>query len=157
MRVYLAHHANAYSADENPDRPLTPLGEQQADRIGAHLKAAGIAPARILHSAKLWTRQSAERVAAVLGRPELAGMPAYAITNDAPVEPFCAAVADGGGDVVMTGHSEFLQRAGSRLLCGDEAAKAIEFKPGNGAVFCLEGEGGDWSVAYALRQEHMGG
>ena len=156
MRVYLVHHANAYAASENPERPLTALGEGQADRVGRFLRDAGVRPARILHSDKLWTRQTAERVADVLGDPALPAMPAYAITNDAPVGPFVADVAKGGGDIVMTGHSEFLQRAGSQLLCGDENAAVIDFKPGNSAVFCLEGEGGRWWVSYALRQEHMG-
>ena len=79
------------------------------------------------------------------------------IAGDSPVEPFVAEIAAAGGDVVMAGHFEFLQRTGSKLLCGDEAANAIGFKPGNGTVFCLEGEGDSWTVVHGLRQEHMGG
>ena len=94
MKVFLVHHANTVAAADNPARPLSDLGRAQADRIGAHLKTAGIAPRRILHSDKLWTQQTAER---------------------------------------------------------------IGYKPGHGALFCLEGAGTDWVVAYALRQEHMGG
>jgi len=157
MKIFLVHHANAYPKEEKPERPLTERGEAQADRVGAFLKAQGVTPARILHSDKLWTRQTAERVAAVLGLPDAPGMPDYPITNDAPTDPFVADVAKRGGDVVMTGHSDFLRRAGARLLCGDETKKVIEFQPGNGTVFCLEGESESWSVAYALRQEHMGG
>ena len=156
MKVYLVHHANAFTAKENPERPLTELGEAQADRVGRFLRNAGVKPERILHSDKLWTRQTAERVAAVLGDAGLPTIPPYDIANDAAVDPFVADVAKGGADVVMTGHSEFLQRAGSKLVCGDEFAAAIDFKPGNAAVFCLEGEGDKWWVSYALRQEHMG-
>jgi phosphohistidine phosphatase SixA len=156
MKVYLVHHANAYAASEKPERPLTALGEAQADRVGRHLRDAGVRPGRILHSDKLWTRQTAERVAAVLGDAGLPAIPPYDIANDAAVEPFVADLARGGEDIVMTGHSEFLQRAGSKLVCGDEFAAAIDFKPGNAAVFCIEGEGDRWWVSYALRQEHMG-
>jgi phosphohistidine phosphatase SixA len=155
MKIYLVHHANAFTAKENPDRPLTELGEAQADRVGRFLRDGGVKPARILHSDKLWTRQTAERVAAVLGALNAPCIPPYDIMNDAAVDPFVADVANGRPDIVMTGHSEFLQRAGSKLVCGDEFAAAIDFKPGNAALFCLEGEGDKWWVSYALRQEHM--
>lgn len=156
MKVFLVHHANTVAAADNPERPLSDLGRAQADRIGAHLKTAGIAPRRILHSDKLWTRQTAERVAAALGSPDIAALAAYPIGSEASLSPFLSEINAGGGDIVMTGHSEFLRRAASRLLCGDESAHVIEYKPGHGALFCLEGAGVDWVVAYALRQEHMG-
>ena len=79
------------------------------------------------------------------------------IAGEASLVPFVSEIIGGEGDLVMTGHSEFLRRAASRLLCGDESAHVIEYKPGHGALFCLEGAGTDWVVAYALRQEHMGG
>lgn len=157
MKIFLAHHANTVPVEENPDRPLSELGRQQADRIGAHLKAAGISPAKVLHSDRLWTRQTAERAAAVLGDPALPAMPSYSIMGAAPLAPFLEDIAASGGDIVMTGHSEFLRRAGAHLLCGDEKRVIIEYKPGNAAMFCLEGEGDSWVVAYGLRQEFMGG
>ena len=48
MKIYLIHHATAFSADEDPERHLTPLGRDQADRLGARLAAAGADPMRIL-------------------------------------------------------------------------------------------------------------
>ena len=44
MKIYLIHHATAFSADEDPERHLTPLGRDQADRLGARLAAAGADP-----------------------------------------------------------------------------------------------------------------
>lgn len=155
MRVILAHHANCFTAEQNPDRPLTDLGMAQADRIGNHLKAAGIKPRCIVHSGRLWTRQTAERVATAFGNPGLAQESAYPVFADSPLQPFLDDIASGGGDVVMTGHSEFLRRAGAVMTGGDEGRVVIEYKPGHGALFCLEGEGYDWVVSYGLRQEHM--
>ena len=33
----------------------------------------------------------------------------------------------------------------------------IEFKPGNGTTFCLEGEGDNWVVTFGWRPEHPPG
>jgi phosphohistidine phosphatase SixA len=46
MKVYLVHHVDALSAEQDPQRHISPLGREQADRIGTRLKALGVAPAR---------------------------------------------------------------------------------------------------------------
>jgi len=66
-RVYLVHHVDALSAEQDPQRHISPKGRDQADRLGARLKALGVSPTRILHSDKQWTIDTAERVAAKLG------------------------------------------------------------------------------------------
>lgn len=155
MKIILAHHANCFTVEQNPDRPLTDLGMAQADRIGRHLRAAGIEPRCILHSGRLWTRQTAERVAVAFGEPALARESSYPVFADSPLKPFLDDIAAANSDVVMTGHSEFLRRAGAVMTGGDEGRIVIEYKPGHGAMFCLEGEGDNWVVSYGLRQEHM--
>jgi len=157
MKVYLIHHAHVLTAEQDPERHLSPQGREQADRLGARFKAAGVAPARILHSDKQWTLETAERVAAVLGLKDRTALAGYPVNTGHPIAPFLDEIASCGGDMMMAGHSDYLTRTASRLLCGDEGTRVIEFKPGHGTVFCLENTGDDWAVAFGWRQEHAPG
>ena len=157
MKVYLVHHVDALSAEQDPQRHISPKGREQADRLGVRLKALGVAPVRILHSDKQWTIDTAERIAAKLGAEDKTVKTAYPINTGDPVEPFVAEINSSRGDVMMCGHVDYLLRAASRLVCGDEKRKVFEFKPGNGTVVCLESEGKDWYITYAWRQDHAPG
>jgi phosphohistidine phosphatase len=156
-RVYLVHHVDALSAEQDPQRHISPKGRDQADRLGTRLKALGVAPVRILHSDKQWTIDTAERVAAKLGKESSTAKAAYPINTGDPVAPFIAEIAAAKGDVMMCGHVDYLLRSASRLVCGDEKRKVIEFKPGNGTAVCIEGEGNDWYITYAWRADHAPG
>lgn len=157
MKVYLVHHTEALSAEQDPGRHLSQLGREQADRIGARLKAIGAAPVRILHSDRQWTTETAERITDVLGLSDKTETTAYPCNTGDSIEPFINDIKNCPGDIMMAGHFQFLLHTASRLLCGDEDRQIIAFKPGNGTTFCLEGEGDDWVVAYGWRSEHPPG
>src|SRR5688572_21382147 len=61
--LYLARHCQ--SSGQEPDAPLTALGRQQADQLGAWLLPRGIV--RIVSSPYLRARQSVEPLARQLG------------------------------------------------------------------------------------------
>ena len=157
MKVYLVHHVDALSAEQDPQRHISQIGKEQADRLGTRLKALGVAPARILHSDKQWTIDTAERIAAKLGAKDKTGKTAYPIKTGDPVAPFVAEIAAAKGDIMMCGHVDYLLRSASKLVCGDETRKVVEFKPGNGTAVCLEGEGRNWYITYAWRADHAPG
>jgi phosphohistidine phosphatase SixA len=120
-------------------------------------RALGVAPVRILHSDKQWTIDTAERIAAKLGAENKTAKAAYPINTGDPVAPFMAEIGAGSGDIMMCGHVEYLLRSASRLVCGDESRKVVEFKPGNGTAVCIEGKGDQWVITYAWRQDHTPG
>jgi phosphohistidine phosphatase len=60
MQVCLVHHADAVGPAEDPLRPLSELGHQQAERLAASARDRGVRPAAIWHSGKLRARQTAE-------------------------------------------------------------------------------------------------
>jgi len=157
MKVYLVHHVDALSAEQDPQRHISEKGRQQADRLGERFRALGVSPVRILHSDKQWTIDTAERIAAKLGLESKTAKTAYPINTGDPVGPFIAEVTSSKGDIMMCGHVDYLLRAASKLVCGDEACKVVEFKPGNGTAVCIEGEGKDWAITYAWRQDHAPG
>ena len=155
MKVYLIHHANALTAEQDPERHLSELGRDQAARLGARLKKAGATPVRILHSDKQWTTETAERVAAAMGEGDKTDTAAYPVGTGDDIQPFLAEIKASQGDIAMAGHVDYLMRSASKLLCGDEAIRMVEFKPGHGTAFCLDGEGNDWAVAFGWRQDHV--
>ena len=159
MKVYLVHHVDALSAEQDPQRHISPKGREQADRLGARLRALGVAPVRVLHSDKQWTIDTAERVAAKLGAEGKTAKAAYPIDTGAPVAPFIAEIAAARGDIMMCGHVDYLLRTASKLVCGDEKRKVVEFKPGNGTAVCLEREGDTdkWYMTFAWRDDHAPG
>ena len=157
MKVYLVHHADALSAEQDPQRHISPKGRDQADRLGGRLRALGVAPLRILHSDKQWTIDTAQRIAAKLGMEDRAVKANYPINTDDAVAPFVDEIKSAKGDLMMCGHIDYLLRSAARLLCGNEKKKVVEFKPGNGTIACLEGEGDNWVVTWMWRQDHAAG
>ncbi len=157
MKVYLVHHVDALSKEQDPGRHISAKGQAQADRIGARLKALGAKPVRILHSYNQWTIDTAQRVAAQLGLPDKTAPTAYSINTGDSVDPFIAEINASQGDIMMCGHVDYLLRSASKLVCGDEKRKVIEFKPGNGTTTCLEGSGSNWMVTFLWRDDHAPG
>lgn len=161
MKVYLVHHVDALKPEQDPGRHISPKGQAQADRLGDRLKAMGVKPARILHSDKQWTIDTAVRIAAKLGVPERAAKAAYPINTDDPVAPFVAEIAAAmnrnESEIMMCGHVDYLLRTASTLVCGDEKRKVVEFKPGNGTMACLESLDSNWAVTYMWRDDHAPG
>ena len=155
MKVCLTHHANALSAEEDPERQLSEVGVSEAERLGKFMKGIDAIPSQIIHSDKQWTRETGERVAASLGQPIPVAVSNYGIAPKDPVEPFIDHVESEGGDIMMTGHGDFLLRASAKLLTGDERRWVLEFSPGNGTTFCLEKNKGAWKVVWGWRQEQL--
>ena len=102
------------------------------------MKSINVIPMQVIHSDKQWTKETGGRVANMLGQSVVVSASAYGILPEEPVEPFIGQVESGEGDIMMTGHGDFLLRARAKLLCGDEQKKVLESGLGNGTTFCLE-------------------
>jgi phosphohistidine phosphatase len=70
MEIYLMQHGDAYSEDQDPERSLTPNGEEQIRSSGKALKKLGVDVDLIVSSPKKRARQTAEIVAGELGYSE---------------------------------------------------------------------------------------
>jgi phosphohistidine phosphatase len=72
LELYFLRHADAGDAEgwrgDDAQRPLSPKGVRQAERLAAFLATIGFAPDAILSSPKLRATQTAELVAAALAR-----------------------------------------------------------------------------------------
>ena len=101
MSLYLVHHVDALTAEQDPRRPISESGRHEADRLGDRFLSIGVLPERILHSEKQWTIDTAQRIADRLGVPERAAMAHYSINTGDPIAPFLAEVEATGGDLMM--------------------------------------------------------
>ena len=77
MKLYLVQHAQALSKEEDPARPLSEAGQEDAARMASFLGKAGIRAERVMRSGKLRAQQTAERLAEALApdaEPEVSGL-----------------------------------------------------------------------------------
>jgi len=67
MEIYLMQHGEAYAEIQDPERSLTPQGEDQIHSSGKALKKLGVEVDLIVSSPKRRARQTAEIIAGELG------------------------------------------------------------------------------------------
>jgi len=155
MNVYLVHHTSVLSAEQDPERHLSESGRAECARLGGWLKANGVTPVRILHSEKQWSLESAERIAEAMGQADKTALAAYPCNTGHDVAPFIKEIEAADGDMMMVGHADFLIRTASKLLCGNEDANIVAFKPSWGTCFRLTRDGDNWALTSGWRQEHL--
>ena len=59
LRLYLVQHGEARSELEDPERPLTPMGEEETRKISDATKRLSLCPRKIYHSGKRRAEQTA--------------------------------------------------------------------------------------------------
>jgi phosphohistidine phosphatase len=69
MEIYLMQHGEAYAKDKDPERSLTPQGEEQIHLSAKALKKMDVGFDLIVSSPKKRARQTAEIIASELGYP----------------------------------------------------------------------------------------
>jgi phosphohistidine phosphatase len=151
IEVYLVRHGEPTSEAEDPQRPLSPRGREDVQRVSAVAARMGLRPAEIRHSGKRRAAETAEIIAAALGL----SAPVAAVGGMAPnddVEPVAVALAALMQPVMLVGHLPFLSRLTSLLLVGDPERPLVQFPMGG--IVCLaherSGRTPAWSHTWAL-------
>lgn len=67
MDLYLMQHGVAVSAEEDPDRPLSPSGRVAVERVSRRAAACGVRIGRCIHSGKTRADQTAHALAEAVG------------------------------------------------------------------------------------------
>jgi len=152
MNLYLIQHGSAKSKEEDPDRPLTEAGEDDAARIALHLSLhTDVRPHRIFHSGKLRAKQTAELFAEALN-PEGGVEAAVSLSpNDDPVI-WANRLKDELDDLMLVGHLPHLSRLVSLLITDNPDKFVVNFT--NAGVVCLyRVEKAYWCVNWSLLPE----
>lgn len=141
MRLYLVQHAEAKSEDEDPERPLSDKGREEAEAVARHLR---ISVSKIFHSPKLRARQTAGIFSSALKAPaeEKEGLKPL---DDPQIAR--EMVESQGEDLMLVGHLPHMDKLSSLLLTGDADAGIIKFRMAG--VVCLE-LGAGWKLEWML-------
>ena len=144
-QLLLLRHAK--SSWEDPeladhDRPLAPRGRRAAKLIAKHLRRQGIAPALVLCSSALRTRETLELIAPALGEevPVQIEDELYAASEQVLLERV-RAVADGIESLLLIGHNPGIQQLALLLAGGGENVAALARKYPTAALTTLEFNG----------------
>ncbi|EFQ23206.1 phosphohistidine phosphatase SixA [Aminomonas paucivorans] len=152
MRLYLLRHGEALEAEVHPDRPLSPAGEAQADRMGRFLARLGVDPGTFWCSPKLRALQTAERVGAALGGRVPETRSGLRPGDDpAALEEELATLSGTG---LLVSHLPLLPRLASLLLTGREGRLDLLLPPAALAVLEREGRGG-WRLELLVSPRHL--
>lgn len=131
MEIYFMQHGEAYAEDQDPERSLTPGGEDQIRSSGKALKKLGVDVDLIVSSPKKRARQTAEIVAGELGYSKEEIAVTETLEPLAPAED-AVAYLRGYGDkekVLLAGHLPSLGVIASKLV-SEEAHVSIHFEMG---------------------------
>jgi phosphohistidine phosphatase len=144
-QLFLLRHAK--SSWEDPeladhDRPLAPRGRRAAKLIAEHLRRQTVAPALVLCSSALRTRQTLEWIAPVLGEevPVQIDGELYAASEQVLLERV-RAVEDGIESLLLIGHNPGVERLALLVAGSGHEVGALARKYPTGALATLEFSG----------------
>lgn len=133
-RLYIMRHAEALSAQENPERPLSELGVEHAKKMAAWLKAVNIPIQTILHSSVLRAEQTAAIVAEKLNITPRAFEPLH---TDASLVALASSIGELESNTLLVGHLPNLDYLSNLLITYDEHCTTLSFLPCAIAAYAL--------------------
>jgi phosphohistidine phosphatase len=149
MRLFLVQHGEAKTEAEDPQRSLTPKGENEVRSVAAIAKKMGLNPSQIYHSGKLRAEQTAAIIGKVLDKPVEAAQ-GMAPMDD--IQLWADKINHSEKELMLIGHLPYLEKLTSYLITGDENIRPVLFR--FGAINCLEQkENKKWAIRWILSPE----
>ena len=149
MRLYLVRHGEALPKEVDPERGLSDLGREDAEKVATFLKGQDIGVEAVWESGKKRATQTAEIMAGgVTSKGGVVRQPGMAPMD--PVGPTIAKISClEEGDYMLVGHLPFLSILASGLILGAEDPDVVIFAAAT--VVCLEkGSNGRWAVSWMV-------
>ena len=147
MEFYLVRHGEAVSQAIDGQRPLTPGGRRDVERVGQAAAKRGIQPGQIFHSGLLRAQQTAEILSESLrpveGVRELAGLRPDDDPLIAKTELESSTVS-----LMLVGHLPHISRLASFLVAGNADHELVQFAPAT--VIGLSYENYRWKILWKL-------
>lgn len=152
MKLYLMQHALAYPAEENPERPLSPAGVNQAKATARGIKRLGLTFDLIIASPKRRSHQTAALIAESVRFPYSDILTTEVALPDSPPEDLLDLLRQEQetSSILVVGHQPQLADIAGRLLrCG---TILIE----NAGLTCLDiDQTGQPRLVFHLRAEQL--
>ena len=147
MEFYLVRHGEAVSQAVNGQRPMTPEGRRDVERLGRAAAQRSIQPRQIFHSGLLRAQQTAqilgESLGPVEGVRELVGLRPDDDPLIAKAELETSTVS-----LMLVGHLPHVSRLASFLVAGDADRGVVEFAPAT--LLGLAYEDYRWKILWKL-------
>jgi len=148
--IYLIRHADAVSADEDPERPLSEKGRGQVAEVCRILRREpGFEPAEIWHSPLVRSRETAQLLAQGLGLSAPLVLRAGLEPEDDPGK-IAAVLAAQDRDIALVGHERHLGALAALMAEGPgRAGLVIPFR--KAGVMALSRKGRRWRSEWLAR------
>jgi phosphohistidine phosphatase len=145
MKLYLIRHGQPNTETIDPQKGLSPTGQQEIEILATILKANDVAVKEIWHSEKNRARQTAGILANVI-KPENGLVEKKGLSPTDRIEPVVGKILAFREDLMIVSHLPFLAHLASLLLSGDEHRMAMNFD--TGAMACLDYAHGRWTLEW---------
>jgi phosphohistidine phosphatase SixA len=152
MNLYLIQHGEAVPATEDPERPLTPTGRADIERLARFLGESGVAAERVISSGKPRARHSAEILARTLA-PHVALEDRPGLSPKDSTEDMADLAQSWTTDTLVVGHQPFMSRFVSRLVLGREEPLIVDFVPGTAVCLVRRAVTGAWFIGWMTTPE----
>ncbi|HSF58302.1 MAG TPA: phosphohistidine phosphatase SixA [Candidatus Binatia bacterium] len=147
MNIYLVRHGEAVSEKQDPQRPLSPSGRQEVERVARMAAAKNVQVSVIFHSGILRARQTAEILAQSLrctsGVQPLSGLRPQ---DDPAIAKAEIEVAE--SPIILVGHLPHLNRLVALLIGADVDSPVMEFPPAT--MVCCSNDTSNWKISWTL-------
>ena len=150
MEFYLVRHGEAVSQALNGERPLTPGGRRDVERLGQGAAKRGIQPGQIFHSGLLRAQQTAEILSESLGPVKGVRESIGLRPDDDPVIAK-AELESSTVSLMLVGHLPHISRLASFLVAGNADQELVHFAPAT--VLGLSYENYHWKILWKLTPE----
>jgi phosphohistidine phosphatase len=145
MKLYIVQHGISLSEEVDPEKSLSPEGEEQSRKIAEFLKEKSVQFDAIWHSPKKRAVQTAHILSETAASPEI--QERKDLNPLDPVGPVRELIEPLKKNLMIVGHLPFLQKLVSFLLSEAEDNQFISIK--NSGVICLE-HTDSWRILWAV-------
>lgn len=143
MSMFFVQHGIALDKSVDVDRPLSEQGKQNVKNIANHFTKQDLNIKQVFHSGKLRSAQTARLFATILNIPKVQQHDLLSPNDD--VNQLIPLLED---NCMYVGHLPHIEKMVSRLLCGNDNTKIVQFE--NAAVVCInryeEGDRLSWML-----------
>lgn len=146
MAVYLVQHGKNLPGDQDPEKPLSPEGRSEVEKVAGLARENNVRVSRIEHSPK----KRAEQTAEIIGRKLQPGDGVHqkkgikAMDDIVPI----ADELDPESDIMLVGHLPFMEKLASYLITGEQNKRVVKFH--NGGIVCLDRDKQGWYLEWTL-------
>ncbi|KYK22055.1 hypothetical protein AYK24_02700 [Thermoplasmatales archaeon SG8-52-4] len=147
MNLLLVQHGQAKTKEEDPERSLSLVGAESAEKMAKWLYVSGVEVTEIYHSGKKRAEQTALIFAKYLS-PQRGVKATSGLNPMDDVRHAADEVRKHPGPLMLVGHLPFMSRLTGLLVAGDPEVEPVRFK--NAGVVCLGEYEGQWSVEWMV-------